>query len=156
MVNMKGPKDLNLVLDIIRLRDEENLSWRDIAVYADTTHQNICLLYRRWKNRLYARRYGQAMADIMELPPPKRKSRVSKYPHGAPREPDKLLEIARLRDEENLNWRAIGPKLNISPQGACLLYNLWKKRGWFNPEDKQEEQEEQEEQNEQDKQDEPA
>jgi hypothetical protein len=71
------------------------------------------------------------MADIMELHLPKKKGRVSRYPHGAPRNPERLLEIARLRDEERLQWRAIGPVIGMSAQGACLLYNHWKKLGWL-------------------------
>lgn len=63
-----------------------------------------------------------------------RKSRVSKYPHGFPRNPDRLREIRRLRDEEKMRWRQIGPIVGISAQGACLLYNKWKEMGWFNEE----------------------
>lgn len=64
------------------------------------------------------------MADITELPPPK-KSRVTRYPHGTPRNRDRLLEIARLRNVEKMQWRDIGPVVGMTGQGACLLYNHW-------------------------------
>jgi hypothetical protein len=70
------------------------------------------------------------MADITYEVPPKRKSRVSRFPHGTPRDPEKLLEIARLRNIEKLQWRQIGPIIGISAQGACLLYNHWKELKW--------------------------
>jgi hypothetical protein len=71
------------------------------------------------------------MADIAELEPPKKKSRVTKYPHGEPRDPEKLLEIARLRDIEKMQWRDIGPLVGMSGQGACLLYNHWRQLRWL-------------------------
>jgi hypothetical protein len=73
------------------------------------------------------------MADITGgmAYPQNKKSRVSKYPHGTPRNPERLREIARLRDEEKLQWRTIGPIVGMSAQGACLIYNHWKKTGWL-------------------------
>jgi hypothetical protein len=72
------------------------------------------------------------MADIMEIPPPeKKKGRVTRFPHGQPRNPKKLLQIARLREKEELQWRDIGPKVGMSGQGACLLYNHWRSLGWL-------------------------
>jgi hypothetical protein len=71
------------------------------------------------------------MADLAyEEAPPKKKG-ISKFPHGAPRDPKRLLEIARLRNIEKLQWRQIGPIIGISGQGACLLYNHWRKSGWL-------------------------
>lgn len=63
--------------------------------------------------------------------PPQKKKKESKYPHGAPRDPKKVREIARLREKEELQWRDIGPKVGITFQGACLLYNHWKREGWL-------------------------
>ena len=72
------------------------------------------------------------MDDVtFEIPLPKKKSRPSRYPHGIPRNPGRLLEIARLREEEKMQWRQIGPLVGMSGQGACLLYNHWKKLGWL-------------------------
>jgi hypothetical protein len=71
------------------------------------------------------------MSDVAELPLPKKKGRVIRYPHGQPRNPDRLLEIARLRDEEKLQWRDIGPLVGMTGQGACLLYNHWRQLGWL-------------------------
>lgn len=72
------------------------------------------------------------MAGMMlEEAPVKKKGRVSQFPHGKPRNPEKLLEIARLRNIEKLQWRQIGPLVGISAQGACLLYNHWRRLGWL-------------------------
>lgn len=43
-----------------------------------------------------------------------------------PINPDKIMEIVRLRDEERLRFRAIGTILGISTQGASQLYRKWK------------------------------
>lgn len=71
------------------------------------------------------------MTDVMTETRTARRSRVSKYPHGKPRDPEKLLEIARLRNEEKMQWRAIGPLVGMTGQGACLLFNHWKQLGWL-------------------------
>ena len=47
-----------------------------------------------------------------------------------PMKPERVQQVMHLREVENMRWRQIGPILGISPQGACLLYNLWRKRGW--------------------------
>jgi hypothetical protein len=81
------------------------------------------------------------MADITceTIEPKKKKSR---YPHGEPRDPEKLREIARLKNEENLTWQQIGETLGISRQGACLLYHHWRMIGWFEDEEEGEDEEE--------------
>lgn len=56
----------------------------------------------------------------------------NRCPHGTPRNPARLYEIARLREVEKLQWREIGPLVGVSAQAACMLYNLWRDRGWFN------------------------
>jgi hypothetical protein len=68
------------------------------------------------------------MADITDEESHKR--RKTRFPHGTPRDPEKLLEIARLRNIENLRWRQIGPIVGISAQGACLLFKHWKELKW--------------------------
>ena len=49
---------------------------------------------------------------------------VSKYPHGQPRDPEKLRLIIHYRDK-NLSWRTIGPMVKMTGQGACMLYQRW-------------------------------
>lgn len=66
----------------------------------------------------------------MELPE-KKKGRVIRFPHGQPRNPERLLEIQKLREIDKMQWRDIGPLVEMTGQGACLLYNHWKTQGWL-------------------------
>ncbi len=43
------PTDPDLVLEIIRLRDEEKLRWREIAKIYGLSRQAPFLFYKRWK-----------------------------------------------------------------------------------------------------------
>lgn len=43
-----------------------------------------------------------------------------------PRDPKKVLEIVRLRDQKNMRWRQIGPHIGESHQGPYLLYKRWR------------------------------
>jgi hypothetical protein len=47
---------------------------------------------------------------------------------SAPRNPDRILEIVRLRDVENMRWRQIGEVMELSHQAPFLLYQRW--RDW--------------------------
>ena len=49
------PLDPGKVSEIIRLRDEENLSWREIGKRFGLSAQAPFLLYQRWKNGVIRR-----------------------------------------------------------------------------------------------------
>jgi len=60
------------------------------------------------------------------------KSSVGGRPKGAraraPRNPNLIIEIVHLRDQQNMRWRQIGEHLDLSHQAPFLLYNRW--RDW--------------------------
>ena len=47
-----------------------------------------------------------------------------------PRDPDLVLEVIRLKDQERLSWRQIGERLELSHQAPYLLYKRWRHREW--------------------------
>jgi len=44
-----------------------------------------------------------------------------------PTDKDKVLEIVRLRDTQNMRFRVIGETLGMTTQGSSQLYNKWKR-----------------------------
>jgi hypothetical protein len=70
------------------------------------------------------------MADISSVQawekPPKKRGQVGQPMRTEPREPEKVIKIIRLRDNENLGWREIGKKMKMSHQGPYLLYQRWR------------------------------
>jgi hypothetical protein len=48
-----APRDPQKILEIVRLRDQQNLKWREIGEAIDDSHQNPYLLYRRWREWAY-------------------------------------------------------------------------------------------------------
>ena len=46
-------------------------------------------------------------------------------PANAPRRPDIILEIVRLREEEKRTWQEISDIIGMSRQGPFLLYQQW-------------------------------
>jgi predicted DNA-binding protein (UPF0251 family) len=68
------------------------------------------------------------MADIEYIGGGYKRGRQKGCLNKAPLDPDKVLEIVRLREIDKLNWRQIGTKLGVSRQGPFLLYKRW--RDW--------------------------
>ena len=50
----KAPRNPDLILEIIRLKDQENHDWRSIGEMLGMTHQAPFLLYKRWRDWAYA------------------------------------------------------------------------------------------------------
>jgi hypothetical protein len=71
------------------------------------------------------------MTEITSEAQPLKKKKWSKYPHGEPRDPERVREIARLRDEEKQTWHQIGLSFGMTRSGASLLYKHWRKLGWL-------------------------
>jgi hypothetical protein len=61
------------------------------------------------------------MASVEEYSP---SARGPKF-RTEPEKPEKVLEIVRLREEENRRWRQIGSVVGMSGQGALHLYRKW-------------------------------
>jgi hypothetical protein len=53
------PQDPQLVADIIYLRDNEDMTWRDLGDAFGMSHQNPYLLYKRWRDWYYEEEQGQ-------------------------------------------------------------------------------------------------
>lgn len=53
----KEPRDPNKVYEIIYLRDQRNMRWRQIGAELGESHQGPYLLYKRW--RAWAYRQGE-------------------------------------------------------------------------------------------------
>ena len=60
----------------------------------------------------------------MEYKPQKRGPKIGSQ-RPAPREPEKVLQIVRLRDNQKLRWRTIGNMIGETHQGPYLLYKRW-------------------------------
>ena len=63
------------------------------------------------------------MAHIEELIKP----RLGRPFRKGPTDPEKILEIVRMRDIEKMRFRIIGEELGMTTQGSSQLYQKWKK-----------------------------
>jgi hypothetical protein len=50
------PREPNKVMTIVRLRDKENMRWRQIGDKMGMTHQGPYLLYKRWRDWAYSQK----------------------------------------------------------------------------------------------------
>jgi hypothetical protein len=51
----RGPVDPKKVIEIVRLRDQKNMRWRQIGAHMGMSHQGPYLLYKRWHKWAYKR-----------------------------------------------------------------------------------------------------
>jgi hypothetical protein len=65
------------------------------------------------------------MAYIKKEDPKKRGRKPGQY-FLTPRNNKLIQRIIRLREDEGLPWRVIGPRLGLSHQAPYLLYKRWR------------------------------
>jgi hypothetical protein len=53
------PEEPELIDNIIFLRDQQCLTWREIGYHLGMSHQGPYLLYRRWRDWYYQSEYYQ-------------------------------------------------------------------------------------------------
>jgi hypothetical protein len=75
-------------------------------------------------------------AEVCEVKPPRQLPK-RRGPSAAPRDPDKVLKIIDLRDNEKLSWEKISVEIGETRQGPYLLYKKW--YDWARPQLKLEE-----------------
>ena len=68
------------------------------------------------------------MADIVEEVVYKTRGRKLGTRIQKPRNTERVLEVIRLRDEEQYSWQKIGDVIGTSRQAPFILYNRWKER----------------------------